>query len=454
MKKLLCLFFLTFNLCTAFADTSDFLDQWRKENHVTSVVVLVDDMANHETHSYTSGTVTSQQNTPVTPNHLYGIGSISKTFVATELLKLQEAEKITLDQPIEKYFPEYPRWAKVTIRQLLNMTSGISNYTALEAYKKLSTTRKVISPYQLIDIAYQTQDSFPAGQGWQYSNTNYLLAGLIIEKVTNKKLTEVYQQDFLKPLNMQETFYSDSFYPSSVIKQIAHAYSQKTDITDFNASLFSSEGGMVMSSQDVLTWVKNLFLNTTVLNEESLKQLETTVAIPSMSPRPKNSRYGLGVFYTLLPYDEDLWWYTGVIDGYTSFFGFLPKQQKIIIAQAASWPEEDYSILFPNKPLIQHFLSYRKKSPENKITYLRNQLDQTDQQIVSLLQQRLTLVEQIGKVKKENNLPILDESREQAVINKIKTLCEKQGFQTEIITSIYQCIIDNSRRHEEKNDGQ
>jgi len=368
MKKLTYLSLLLFYLGTACADTLDFLDQWRKENQVTSVVVLVSDLISQKTDYYTSGTVSNNQSAPVTPKYLYGVGSISKTFVAAELLKLQEAGKLMLDQPIEKYFPQYPRWRNVTIRQLLNMTSGIANYTAQEAYKNLSNTREIISPYTLADIAYKTQDSFPSGQGWQYSNTNYLLAGLIIEKVTHKKLNDVYTQDFFTPLNLQKTFYSDGFYPNSVITQMAHAYFHEADITDFNASLFSSEGGMVMSSLDMLSWVRNLFLNTSVLNQESLKQLETTIPVPNMQPRLQDSRYGLGVFYIMLPNGEALWWYTGVIDGYTSFFGFLPKQQKIIIAQAASWPENDFSILFPNKPLIKHFLTNNKKSSTNITT--------------------------------------------------------------------------------------
>lgn len=339
-----------------------FLNQWRTQHHVTSVVVSIDHLNTQSVTHYTSGTLRQHSKQVVTPQALYGVGSIAKTFVAATLLQLQQEGKISLDSPIGQYFPHYPRWRTITIRQLLNMTSGITNFTEAPAFARLEQTagNAPISPAQLIAIAYQHPDYFAPGQGWHYSNTNYYLAGLIIAQVTHEPLATVYQQRFFTPLGLAHTFYSDTFYPASVMQRMAHAYPNgrgtENAKTQFNASLFGPAGAMVMNSQDLLAWVHDLFIPGKVLSARSLEALETTTAVPEGAPRPAHSRYGLGVFTTVSPTLGHLWWYTGVIDGYTSVFVWIPRRNAIIVAQAASWPGDDYAILFPNQALMKEAL--------------------------------------------------------------------------------------------------
>ena len=338
------------------------LNHWREKNNLTSAVVSIEDLETHQVQNYVSGTVTQNGKTPVTPSTLYGVGSISKTFVSATLLQLQEEGKINLDDPIGAYFPQYPRWKNISIRQLLNMTSGIYNFTKSPKFAALEAqfAKQTIAPKQLIDIAYQEPDYFAPGKGWCYSNTDYYLAGLIIEKVTGQPLTQVYQQRFFSPLGLKHTFYSNTFYSESVEKQMAHTYPNgkgtENAKTNFNAGFFGPAGGMVMSSQDLLTWVNDLFTPGKVLKQVSIDEFEATIAIPPSPPKPAGAGYGLGVYNLNLASLGTIWWYTGVIDGYTSVFVLIPAEHKLIVAQAASWPADNFAVLFPNQTLIQALL--------------------------------------------------------------------------------------------------
>ena len=335
-----------------------FLDQWRSQHHVTSVVVSIEEINTYHVTTYVSGT-TQHNNTPVTMKTVYGVGSISKTFVAAALLQLQQEGKLSLDNPIGAYFPQYPRWKTITIRQLLNMTSGIQNTTELPLFKKLeaSLPTQPISPVRLIDMAYRHPDYFSPGKGWHYSNTNYFLAGLLIEKVTHQSLAEVYEQRFVNPLSLHHTFYSTHFYPTSVERQMAHAYIKNQDITHFNSGLPGAAGAMVMNSQDLLTWIHALFTPGKILSQSSLQQLTTTIKMPSTPPKPSNAHYGLGIYSMVIPDHGMVWWYTGVIKGYTSAFVWIPSKNRIVVVQVASWPKDHFEILFPNQVLMQKIFS-------------------------------------------------------------------------------------------------
>lgn len=355
----LLFFLLNYSVAAPASRFQRYLDQWRKENGVTSVVVRIDDITKNTVKSYVSGTITRQEKKPVNVNTLYGIGSISKTFVSAALLQLQEAGAVNLDQPIGKYFPQYPRWKNITIRELLNMTSGMVNYTRLPAYWHLAdrAQKTRINPKQLIDMAYQKPDYFSPGTAWRYSNTNYLLAGQIIEKVTHQPLSLFYETHFFEPLHLKQSYFSDYFYPKTVTEKMAHGYLGEKDMVHFNPGLTGAAGAMVMSSQDLLRWVRALLVSKTILSLKSQAQLEKTINMPFKPPKPKGSRYGLGIYSWTLPAMGKVWWYVGVINGYSSAFVYIPQKHKIIVVQIATWPIKNYAILFLTQPLMQHLLA-------------------------------------------------------------------------------------------------
>ncbi len=337
--------------------SNEYLKSWVKKNNLTSAVVRIEDLNSHKIDYHSFGKVQLNATSNVRPLSIYGVGSISKTFLSALILKLQEEGKINLSDTVTKYFPEYTRWNKITIHQLLNMTSGIFNFTESKEFKTLSKigNRNIIHEYELVNLAYSKKDYFPPGSGWHYSNTGYILAGMIIEKITKSKIDNLYEKYFVRPLKLRNSFYSNKFYPESVIKKMANAYKNDIDITNFNGGAYGVAGAMVMNSDDIATWVKSLLIYKSVINNKSLEKFKEVISIPTTPPKPSNSKYGLGIYSLEIPNIGNIWWYTGVIDGYTSVFVYAPKINKLIVVQAASW-NDDYSILFPNNDLLKCIL--------------------------------------------------------------------------------------------------
>lgn len=352
-------FFIPFLKGKSLDSNQSFLDDWRQKNHVTSVVVTVENTQIGAIEKSASGTTTLKGGKPVTTENLFGIGSITKTFVAAAMLQLQEEGKLNLDNPIGSYFPQYPRWNSITIRQLLNMTSGIANYTKLAAFEKIQKNppRKAISPEYFIDMAYDRSDQFAPGKGWYYSNTDYLLAGLIIEKVTGHSLESFFKEHFFNPLHLNHTFYSDGFYSYGVTKEMARAYDGRHEITPFNFSVYGAAGAMLMNAPDLRTWTAALFTPGVILKKSSIDEMTQTIRIPSSPPKPLGARYGLGVYSLDVPEVGTIWYYAGIVDGYTSCFVWVPSQHKIIVAQLAGWTGDEIYLLFPNRELMKELLS-------------------------------------------------------------------------------------------------
>ncbi len=360
MRPVFALFFFTIiswsqaSTAATNQELQSFLDSWRSNHHITSVVVSTEDLNTKNITTYISGLVTRHDDQPVTAETLYGVGSITKTFVAAALLQLQEEGKIKLDDPIGQYLQEYPRWQTITIRQLLNMTSGIPNTDFSKERDDYETT--VLTSKKIVDEIYKKPDLFSPGSKWLYSNTNYFLLGILIEKISGVPLNEVLTTRFFNPLHLTHTFYSDSFYSKNMISQMAHAYGGKQDITAFNASHYGPAGAMLMNSGDLLTWTHALLTPDIILSGANLQEMETTIAVPSTPPKPEGCRYGLGIYSLKLPKIGLIWYYAGVIRGYTSCFIYIPSQQRIIVAQVATWPGEHFEVLFPNQPLMKKFL--------------------------------------------------------------------------------------------------
>lgn len=336
---------------------SSFIEQWRQENQIPAVALVIKIPDKDPTY-YLNGTSTLNGKIKITDKNLFGIGSVTKTFVAATILQLQEAHQINLDDSISKYFPEYPRWGKITIRQLLNMTSGIPNFTRTEIFRKLIENEPTTyhSPSFFVNLAYKQKDEFMPGKGWYYSNTNYYLLGMIIEKITKQNLSHEFQKRFFKPLHLSNTYYSIDAYPTSIYRQQAHAYLNNADVTKENPSYYGSAGCMLMNTKDLLIWTQALFTPGKVLSQQSLNELMKTHAVPPSPPKPNGSRYGLGIYSLDIPGYGLVWWYTGVINGYSSVFMWIPKKQIIVAAQIDRWKDNNFWLLMPGQKFINTIL--------------------------------------------------------------------------------------------------
>jgi len=358
MISFLCLLLLSFSAHAVSPENiSLFIEQWQKENQIPAVALAIK-VPGKNPIRYLKGTTTLNGTTKITDRSLFGVGSITKTFVAATILQLQEAHKINLEDSISKYFPEYPRWGEVTIRQLLNMTSGIPNFTRTEIFKKLIENEpNMYHPLSFfVDLAYEQKDEFTPGKNWYYSNTNYYLLGMIIEKITKQSLPYEFQQRFFKPLHLNNTYYSIDTYPTHIYKQQVHAYLNNKDVTKENPSYYGPAGCILMNTKDLLTWTQALFMPGKVLSSYSLDELMKTQAVPLSPPKPDGSRYGLGIYSLDIPNYGLVWWYTGVINGYSSILMWIPSRQIIIVAQVDRWRDNNFGLLMPGQKFINTIL--------------------------------------------------------------------------------------------------
>jgi len=166
--------------------------------------------------------------TPMRPTDLMLQGSVGKTYAAALALQLVKEGRIKLDERIETYlgreawFARLPNAKEITVRMLLNHTSGLVRYEFKEQFTKDLTANvdKVWQPQELIAYILDTKAPFAAGQGWDYSDTNYIVLGMIIERVTKKRYYDLVKQRLLQPLKLKDTVPSDG----RVIRGLVQGY--------------------------------------------------------------------------------------------------------------------------------------------------------------------------------------------------------------------------------------
>jgi D-alanyl-D-alanine carboxypeptidase len=358
MRKLIASLMLSSAMLSAHAnltqDLQSTLAQWRTNTNTLGATLLIESPQYH--FQSAGGAVSKDSNEAVTLDTLFAVGSITKTFVSAEILRLEAQGKLNINNSIGQYFPQYPRWQSITIKQLLNMTSGIPSYNANPTWINSQTNPKITwTATELIAMAYQQPDDFKPGSNWNYSNTNYELLGKIIEQVTGQSLAKVLQSQFFTPLELNHTYYSESYYPADVMKHIAHGYYKGTDMSNEITNSGSAAGGMLMSTTDLASWINHLLIKQDVLPAKQLNEMLTTVPITYTNIRPDDSRYGLGIFTAYNAEHQFMIWYTGVVSGYSSAFIWIPSSKTLIIAQAnvQRINDQDFNLLFPNADLLQ-----------------------------------------------------------------------------------------------------
>jgi D-alanyl-D-alanine carboxypeptidase len=176
---------------------------------VPGIVAIVVDHQRGINWLYAAGVSDKETQAPMDSSYTFRIASNTKTFTATVLLQLVDEGKLTLNDKLSKYFPDYPKSDSITIAMLLNMTSGIFDYFYDEQFLSsyLIDPLKVYSPQELAAIGFANPFSFNPGAGWAYSNTNYILLGMIIEKITGNTVGEEINNRILLPMQLTQTGY-------------------------------------------------------------------------------------------------------------------------------------------------------------------------------------------------------------------------------------------------------
>jgi D-alanyl-D-alanine carboxypeptidase len=301
------------------------ISQEREKYQINAISLSVWLPLQETTKNYVTGTISQKSKTPIMANSLFQVGSITKNFTAVLMLKLVASGKITLDAPIGKYFPEYPKWQNITVRQLLNHTSGIYDYIdGPNWWEHVATnTNKIFEPTELLTIAYNHKPYFVANSGWHYSNTNYILLGLLIEKITAEPLSKSIST-LLQSAGMVDSYYLPVGYSENILHRMAHGYYLKFDNTKVNGSWAYGAGALVSTPQQIVLWVHELFSGK-ILSWQSLELMENTVDLDTgkASTSFSTSAYGLGMFRMNTPAGI-IWLTPGLTPGYRSLWVYMP----------------------------------------------------------------------------------------------------------------------------------
>ncbi|MGH1324964.1 serine hydrolase domain-containing protein [Bacillus pretiosus] len=278
-----------------------------------------------KTWSYAAGVANLSSKKPMKTDFRFRIGSVTKTFTATVVLQLAEENRLNLDDSIEKWLPGVIQGngyddKQITIRQVLNHTSGIAEYTRSKSFN-LMDTKKSYRAEELVKMGISMPPDFAPGKSWSYSNTGYVLLGILIETVTGNSYAEEIENRIIEPLELSNTFLPGN---SSVIPGTKHARgyiqldgaSEPKDVTYYNPSMGSSAGDMFSTADDLNKFFSYL-LGGKLIKEQQLKQMLTTVPTGEAAL----GRYGLGIYETKLPNGVSIWGHGGSIPGFVTFAG-------------------------------------------------------------------------------------------------------------------------------------
>ncbi|MFI9384587.1 serine hydrolase domain-containing protein [Kutzneria sp. NPDC052558] len=248
--------------------------------------------------------------TPVSWQTHFRIGSASKTFVATVLLQLVGEGKLSLDDTVDRWLPGVVTGngndgTKITVRNLLQHTSGLPDYAEyldfLRTPEGFEADRLRTFPApDMVALAMRHPPKFAPGTGWSYSNTNYALAGMIIEKITRHDWQHEVRRRIIAPLGLRDTYLpgNDPYLPSphAVGYQRFTVDGPVIDATVMNPSWAGAAGAIISDTDDLNTFLRAL-LSGRLLKPAQLRQMRTTVPAHEFDRSWPNARYGLGIIW-------------------------------------------------------------------------------------------------------------------------------------------------------------
>ncbi len=240
------------------------------------------------------GLAHAEKGIQIKPETIFRIGSVTKQFVASAILKLKETGMLSLDDRLDKYIPDFPRGNEVSIHHLLTHTSGIRTYTSTPDF--MSKVTQYIDPDSVVSHIKTLGFSFDPGSSWEYSNSGYFLLGMILQKITGLTWGDYLEKIFFDPLGMDHTgVYSNG----TVYENEATGYSygdEKASIAlDWNMSRAGGAGALYSNVRDLFLWNEGIFKGG-ILSQASLDAAFTPVRLnDGTTPAPLgNSGYGYG----------------------------------------------------------------------------------------------------------------------------------------------------------------
>jgi D-alanyl-D-alanine carboxypeptidase len=282
---------------------------------VPGAILLVRD--GDRTVRLTSGSARLAPRARMEPNYRFRVGSVTKSFVSAVVLELVGEGKLSLSDTVDRWLPRVvPNGDHITVRQLLNHTSGLYNYTddpRLFQPFLAGDWDHVFKPLELVAIATSHRPLFEPGARWSYSSTNFILLGLIVEAATGRPLDQELRERIFRPLGLADTSLDSR---AQMAGRYAHGYGSirpdgggpLRDLTNINPSVAWAAGGIVSTTKDLADFYRGL-LRGKLVTRHLVWRMESTVKVD------ESAAYGLGLQQTRLPCSY-VWGHTGDFPGF------------------------------------------------------------------------------------------------------------------------------------------
>jgi len=268
---------------------------------------------------------------PTTVKTKYRIGSISKMFTAVMVFQLIEEGKLNLATPLSTYYPQLPNAAKITISEMLDHRSGLYNFTSDTLYSSYET--KPQSEAAMLSVMEKEKPAFEPDAKAEYSNTNFVLLGYIIEKITGKPYPEALKERITSKIGLTDTYYGGKINPAN---NEAYSYSYQGEWKqepETDMSIPGGAGALVSTPTDLVKFIEALFAGK-LISQSSLNQMKTM-----------RDNFGMAMF--IMPFDDKKsYGHSGGIDGFSSMLSYFPEEGLAIsyISNGAVYSTNDVMI--------------------------------------------------------------------------------------------------------------
>jgi D-alanyl-D-alanine carboxypeptidase len=297
-------------------------------------------------------------NVPMTFDKTFRAGSITKTFTITVLLQLVDEGKLSLDDAISKYFSGIPNGDKITVRMLAGMTSGLYNYSTTKEFGdslNINPHKKWRSD-ELLELAFRNTVNFEPGTGYDYSNTNTIILGMLIEKLTGKSLTANTYERIINPLELKNTYIPESY---EIPGDYAHGYAKNDnsmliDVTEtYDPSWGGAAGNIVTNVPDLKIYIRALGKGLLYSPQMQIERTKWNL-LDMDNPIEK---YGLGMFI----FDDRYIGHDGGIMGFSNLSVYSPEKDCLLIVVF-----NEYTLYAGLKNPVPNFLAKRIIDIANK----------------------------------------------------------------------------------------
>ncbi|AUC84703.1 serine hydrolase [Polaribacter sp. ALD11] len=321
--SLFCIFFFTTSKAQSLESKIDAIlsNQFKANEAGASVLVAKDGQVIYRK---AFGKANLELDVDMTPDNVFQIGSITKQFTAVSILMLLEEGKLSLEDDITKFIPEYPtNGKKITVHHLLTHTSGIKSYTSMQGFGKVMTVDE--SPLEFIDFFKDEPMDFEPGEEYKYNNSAYFILGYIIEKVSETSYSKFIKERIFDKVNMSASYYGSH---KKIIKNRASGYQKGADFSNaqyISLTLPFAAGSIMSNVDDMLKW-QTAITNNVFVKETTIRKAFTNYTLNNGD----KINYGYGWTFNEIneiPTIE----HGGSIPGYKSIGIFVPSKDVYVI---------------------------------------------------------------------------------------------------------------------------